>query len=363
MIAAAPIFEESRCTRYRYRYSGCRRCADACPHDALSLDGEGVAVEATKCRNCSLCTAACRTAALAAANLPRIELLKQAIKGKSFSFACAPSGIGADATVPCLGAIDGVILAYLAKRGIAVELRGAGHCAACEHGARGALSMVANIEARDALAGACSGEEWAALTVAEDAGQAQAQDFHSGRRHLFRRLFGKGVDEMAHAACLADPPVPVEDKAIRSGLWHVPEMRELLTIVSRRSDGMPCRVPALAGLAVADVRLGAGCSQCEACVRACPAGALQIREGNTDWRFVFLPDRCTGCGLCAEVCQPGALSLNALVDATPNADGRTLDVRNKQRCERCDRHFVTPEPRAVCPVCSDDEIAFEQIFG
>ena len=54
----------THCTRYRYRYSECRRCADACPHEAIELTDEGVSVSDADCRQCALCAAACPTEAL-----------------------------------------------------------------------------------------------------------------------------------------------------------------------------------------------------------------------------------------------------------------------------------------------------------
>ena len=39
-----PEFRAPHCTRYRYRYSECRRCADACPHNAIGLSDEGVTI-------------------------------------------------------------------------------------------------------------------------------------------------------------------------------------------------------------------------------------------------------------------------------------------------------------------------------
>jgi energy-converting hydrogenase A subunit P len=363
MIAPAPEFHRTRCVRYRYRYSDCRRCLDACAHEAITLADDGVAVDAGKCANCALCTTACRTAALLPANLPRVDLLKQAIKTPSFSFGCTPSGATADAAVPCLGALDAAMLAYLGKRGSEIELRGTHHCLACGHGARGAEMLAANTLARDALEDACAGETWAALVVAETTDEPPVRDFRAGRRRLFRRLLGRGVDEAVKTINLSPGELPVADKAIRPGPWLVPEMRELLQIVCRRAEGQPCTVAAQAAVPAAALRLARGCTNCEACIRACPTGALQVRETDHDWCFLFFADRCVGCGLCSEVCQPRVLRPAAMVDATPGAEPVALNIMAKQRCRRCDRFFVSPAPADTCAVCADDEVAFDRIFG
>jgi ferredoxin len=364
VIAPAPEFHRTRCVRYRYRYSECRRCLDACPHQAIALTEDGLLLDSGKCAKCALCTAACRTAALVPANLPRVELLTQAIKkSPRFSFACMPSGASADATVPCLGAIDAVMLAYLGKRSIETELRGAHHCGACEHGRCGTEALATNCAARDLLEDACESETWAALIVAETTEAPPPQDFRAGRRQLFRRLVGKGIDEAAAVATLRPLELPVADKAIRPGPWLVPEMRELLQIVGRRADSESCQFPAHSALPVASIRLDPGCTNCEACIRSCPTGALQVRESDDDWRLLFFADRCVGCGVCGEVCQPRVLRSAAHVDATPGAAPIALHALTKQRCQRCDRFFVSSEPTDTCVVCADDDSAFGRIFG
>lgn len=363
MTVSLPEFHAARCTRYRYRYSGCRRCAEACPHDAVELLDEGIRLDAARCQNCALCTTACPTAALGADNLPRLDLLRRAIKTERFSFACAPSGLAADAVVPCLGALDAAILAYLAKQRIAVELHGSQHCAQCAHGAKGEAQLAAHLDAADALEQATASEDWLAATLMEAPGRTEATTgFRAGRRQLFRRLIGRGIDEVARSAA---PPaeLPVEEKAIRAGPWFVPEMRELLQIVCKRKDGEPFRLGPQAALPLADIRLKRGCTACEACFRVCPTGAMQIREDDASWNLVFAIDRCVGCGVCLEVCQPRVLYAAETFDATPEREPAVLRQLAKQRCNRCDRFFVSTEPCETCPVCTDDADAFTAIFG
>ncbi|MGB5079120.1 MAG: 4Fe-4S dicluster domain-containing protein [Burkholderiales bacterium] len=364
MSAFLPEFRASRCARYRFRYSECRRCADACPHDAVTLTDEGVSLDGARCRNCALCASACRTEALVPGNLPRIELLKQASRQQGFSFACAPSQAPGDAIVPCLGALGVAAFAYLAKRGIPVELRGTGHCTECPHGAKGAAQLELNLDALERLRDAAKPHEWAAITLDGTAreGTETARHRHS-RRQLFRRLIGRGVDEVERSvAPQAQHPVP--QNAIRAGRPFVAAERELLQWVLKTGEAQ--RAIALrphAALPLMQLRLKSGCNACEACFRACPTGALQVRESSTEWALAFEHDRCVACGVCTEVCRPKALYEREEMNAAPGRAPSVLLALRKQRCERCDRFFVSTRAQEACPVCIDDDGAFSAIFG
>jgi ferredoxin len=360
LITANPEFRQTRCTRYRYRYSECRRCADACPHDAIALADDGARADSAKCRNCGLCSSACRTGAWNAGNLPRVELLKQAIRAPRWSFACAPSGAAGDAIVPCLGALDAATLAYLGRRGIAVELRGAAHCGVCEHGSRGAAQIDANLDAV-AMLRAAADEAWAELTLSNEPARRRSPggEFASAKRQLFRRLFGR-PSTAAQAAPTAAEPVP--DQAIRAARPFVTEPRELLQIIAKKADG-GFVVREHEALPLMKLALTQGCTACEACFRACPSGALQVRESDTAWSLAFDLDRCVGCEVCVEVCKPRVLQPAAEFDIAPGGGDAVLHALVKQRCARCDRAFVSAAPAQTCAVCADDETAFDAIFG
>lgn len=363
MSASIPEVRGAQCVRYRYRYSDCRRCADACPHEAVTLTDEGVRLDAGRCQNCALCASACRTGALAAGSLPRIDLLRRAIKQQRFSFACAPSQAQGDAVVPCLGGLDAVMLAYLAKRGISVELRGAYHCERCAHGARGGAQLALNLEGAARLAASAANEPWSEIRVIEAPDGGMAADKPSlGRRQLFRRLVGRGIDAVVATGEPADA-LPVPEKAIRPGPYVGTDQRELLRIVGKRPEQARMRLEAHLAIPALELELDPGCTACEACFRACPTGALAIGESQDDWLLAFDADRCVACEVCIEVCQPKVLHASPSVDISPDSPRRALHRLGKQRCARCDRFFVSPQPAEHCPVCVDDADAFEQIFG
>lgn len=361
MAVAYPEFRAARCTRYRYRYSECRRCADACPHAAIELSETGARIEAARCQNCALCVSACHTGAWASESFKPIEHLRQAIKLPAFAIACAPSGLPGDAIVPCLGAVDAATIAYLGKRRIPLTLHGSAHCVDCQHGARGAAQLALNLDAVSALRGAAKEEDKDWLDPVLSNAAPVGSPTRAERRQLFRRLIGRGVDAVVMPQPVARPVVP--DKAIRAGPYASTEQRELLQIVCERKDGLPSRIGWHEALPLMELTLQQGCTNCEACFRACPTGAIQIVENPGDWALTFQTDRCVACEVCLEVCQPRVLDAAASFDARPEQPQKVLHALVKQRCARCDRFFVSPTPEESCPICRDDEDAFAQIFG
>ncbi len=359
-----PEYRASRCTRFRYRYSGCSRCADACPHEAIELSDEGVKISAEACQNCSLCAAACPTEALLADKLPRIEVLKRAVKRPEVTFACAPSELQGDEIVPCLGALDAAMLAYLASRGIAVTLAGAQHCADCIHGASGETRLSLNLEAVEVLRGNVGHEKWAEISVPDEGdSRSGTSDHDPSRRHLFRRFVGRGADQLTRPVPASEAqPVPL--KAIRFAAPFSTAGRELLQILFNTPQELPTPLSAHAGLLAGQVAIRPGCTACEACARACPTGAMQIRESGTAWSLGFEFTRCVGCDVCVEVCQPHVLYFrDEMENLAKSPEPVTLHALGKQRCTRCDRFFISPAPAEICPICEGDDQDFASLFG
>lgn len=362
-MSAAPEIEATRCTRYRFRYSECRRCEQACPHDAITLSDEGAAIASERCKRCGLCVGACRTEAFTDTSLSPLALIDKARGRSSFSYACGPSGADADAIVPCLGALGPALLAYLVKQGTELKLAGSDHCADCIHGARGSEQLAANLDAVESLRMADEAGQWPGISLIQrhSAGAGRNDDRRAARRQFFRRFARVGESAPHRAAAPSAAAAPL--RAIRAARVAPGAQRDLLQLLGLAEAGMP--LDAHPSLPFGDLRLEPGCSSCEACARACPTGALQVRENGSAWALGFDASKCVGCGVCVETCQPRVLHLReaAAADTFARRDAVPLHARPKRRCTRCDRSFIAAADSTLCDVCAGDEKDFDAIFG
>lgn len=360
-MLVAPVFHAERCVRYRYSYSECSRCADACPHQALALSDSGVVIKDDLCKACALCATACPTEALTENEVSAEHLLRIAGAAREMTVVCAPSGAGGDAVVPCLGALHPVVLAEMGKRGIALALTGTSHCGECAHGATGAGLLEQNLAAYALLCTVLGADGCAPLAMAGAGAASGRNEGHDrSRRGLFRRVVGHGMDVVTGK--LEAAPAPL--KAIRAAAPFLPERKLLLNKLFAFAVEDAVAVSRHAAIPAEDWQVDGGCTHCEACVRVCPTGALQLLENNSAWRLALLNDRCVACDVCAEVCQPGALRpADPDTVVVSKQKGRLLAAAAKRRCARCDRVFVNERGSDICPVCGGDDEDFASIFG
>ncbi len=362
-MSAVPEIQVTRCVRYRFRYSECRRCEQACPHEAIRLCDEGAAIAVDRCRGCGLCVSACRTEAFATGSLAPLALIERVRGRASHCIACAPSGADADSIVPCLGALGPALMAYVVKQGTELNLAGSDHCATCPHGPRGSEQLALNLDALESLRVADPSGQWAAISLLEraKARDTKDDDRRAARRGFFRRLSSVGDGAARSRLSAKGPAAPL--RAIRAARVEPSAQRDLLQMLGLAEATTPLATHP--SLPVGDVGLEPGCTGCEACARACPTGALQVRENATAWALGFEAAQCVGCGVCVEACQPGVLQLREAVAARHFARGgaAALVGRPKRRCSRCDRSFIASNDGALCDTCAGDAQDFDAIFG
>lgn len=379
MTLSVPEFRAERCARYRYTYSECNLCEEICPHqaitfrerqtlqpsnDVIAASYDGVEVSVDQCKSCGLCAAVCPTEALKVNTISAEHLLKVAGSAKRMTVACAPSCIDAVVVVPCLGALNPMVLAEFAKRGIALQLAGTAHCTECQHSDQGPQQIGINLEAYQLLFDAAEKivpKQWVKFEILTEASKLILTTPHSSsRRDLFRRIFNHGADVITGESAQVTAPL----NAIRAAAPFLPERKMILNGLYAVTAEEVVRLPRHVALPAEDWAVSKSCTYCEACVRSCPTGALQLLESNTAWRLVILNDRCVACNVCAEVCQPKALRPSEAEDVVVTKQkGRLLTAVEKKRCPRCDRVFVNEQGTEICPICSGDDDDFSEIFG
>lgn len=371
---ASPEQIKTQCVRYRYRYSDCHNCTEACPHEAISLNDEGAELDTTRCRSCGLCDVACPTGTFRSEGLPNIAQLRDFMRRKSVSFACAPGGGEGDFTVPCLGAIGPVPLAMLTSMGVEVRLLGSHHCADCEHGSTGEALVQATIEALNELE---SGLELAesqrgrCVVVDEAPANDRREEYLASRRAFFRRVLGEAEAHQDDEG----PAEKIPEQAIRISRVQMAARLQLLNLLIETRGRAGGRIEPKLLLFTADAAIDKkACTMCEACARVCPTGSMDIEESTKHWTLSFDPARCVGCAVCVEACQHDALAIGARewdeFDEEGEAEGerrttrRALYARSKIRCSVCDRPFIfSGGDDERCPTCGQDDDMFSQIFG
>ncbi|MDH3355004.1 MAG: 4Fe-4S binding protein [Chromatiales bacterium] len=345
-----------RCSRYRFSYSQCHYCREVCPHDALQLSEQGVELEAGKCANCGLCSSACPTNVFHAAHIPTSKLLQAE---KDISVSCLPSQIEAELTVPCLGAIDAVVMSELAQRGIEVTLKGSSHCEECAHAPQGKQILKETLAAVESLCQSMSDDSWIKPRLDNDIKANNGVDrARAGRRQFFRRFLASGV-----AAAQSNEPLikhKVLETAVRPAAHYIPQKRKLLSKITKECDSIILNEDVAFTFSVGIVSATEDCSGCEICSRVCPTGALSIHEEDKTWQLHIFGDRCLGCGLCIESCSYNAIELNPIIASA--AQDNILHSLYRYRCQSCGRHFVHSDSD-LCPVCKDDEESFDAIFN
>lgn len=314
-----------RCVHSLCEQASCRACVDVCPTSAWIIDDDALNLDSARCDGCGLCAAACPQEALSVhMNVLSVELDGKRMILAACDQAVATAGAG---VIPCVHSLPVRSLARLVADGIEVLVTSTGDCANCHRGGgerlEPRLSRLNRLFRSRDLAELAHREyppaAWQTLRT-----RASQKPDHS----LDRRRF------------------------LRGGLRQLTRLAQGLS--EPDSQAAPQPVSALLG------RGGAGlaewrpqfeetrCEGCNACLRLCPAQALELDEAQH--RYNVFPYRCTGCRMCRDVCETDAITLVPWAEATPYL------VRLEPRhCRACGVAFALPVAREdgeeLCPTC------------
>ena len=284
-----PTFHAARCLAVRQSPAACTRCADVCPHDAVTVRPGGVEIDPLDCTGCGICVQACPSQALE----PNVRL------GAGRSAKC--SRVDGDAqTVTCLARLRPTDLHALARGRDDVVLAH-GDCARCDVGDRSVPDRVrATIDDAQALL-RLRGTTAVHLRLE----RRDRLDDDGGARTLDRRALLRGGWDGAKrgAADLLAPldtgPDSEERPAEARRRWRALELADL-------AHDAPVTWPV--------PRVSDACILCPVCTRVCPTDAFARRyDDDGGGALMLTPDRCVGCDACVAACPVDAITM----DATP----------------------------------------------
>lgn len=108
----------------------------------------------------------------------------------------------------------------------------------------------------------------------------------------------------------------------------------------------------------ANLNVSASCSACRACARACPSGALVLKqdEDKQHFQLTFTLQACLACDVCAHVCPEQGITLTRETTLSQILDGppdQILCEGPLAQCTRCNGAFAAHSMEdGHCSVCA-----------
>jgi ferredoxin len=278
-----PAYTASHCLAVRG--TGCRACADVCPHEAVTIR-RTVTIDPIDCTGCGLCVAACPSHALTPRERAPVE---RALR-------CSQVG-GEGSSIICHARLQPTDLVRMAAGGARVTLARGG-CGDCEVGAAGVPEVIARTAADAAALLATHGRSLDLDVVETDRFEIPPDRRELSRRELlqggWKGMRRTGGTLLAPLERFAEPeeaaqtgqPLPQE---------HLRRLRAIELAAPTPQTLVPMRLPEVLD----------GCILCPACTRACPTNAIRrVFDGDAAGgaRLELDGERCVDCDACVEVC-------------------------------------------------------------
>lgn len=318
--------------------TGCTRCLDACPTDAITSIGERIQVDPHLCQGAGSCSTACPTGAITYA-FPRVSDLLSSLRLVLATYREA-------------GGANPRVLFYDGDQGRAWLGRHVEQLP--ENVIPYELEEIGSVGMDTWLALLAYGAGAVAMLCLADTPRSVRRELEDQRRIADAMVRGMGYDcpavhvlegddETLLAAIAALPAGPDITPA---GFQAQDEKRTTVRLavehLFEQAAEAPASVPLPEGAPFGELAVnGDTCTLCMACTSVCPAGAL--KAGGEEPKLFFIEWNCVQCGICEKACPEDAISRRPrfVYDPALRRDTRLLNEDQPFHCVSCGKVFAT----------------------
>ncbi|WP_426416349.1 4Fe-4S dicluster domain-containing protein [Aestuariirhabdus sp. LZHN29] len=319
------------CAHSNSNITGCTRCLDVCPADAIQSFSGRIEVDHHLCHGVGGCASACPTGAIEHLDTPPVQLLQQLRE---------PLQQAVREQQPAVVVIEGTESSAVPTDNnhglVRLELEEI-NCAGLETwlsalawGARQVVIVAPNDYADTARS---------ALNVQLGYGQALLKELGIDDSRI-ALIEHNDTQRLAELLASDDQPLStagyLPDSKRREALFQAIDQLATATEQAPRALAMPAGFP-MGGLNID----GDNCTLCMSCAGVCPTMALQ--SGGDEPRLRFTQHNCVQCNLCVSACPEQVLELRGeyLLDRSLRKSQQTLHEDAPLCCTDCGTPFAT----------------------
>lgn len=335
-----PVYVKYRtdiCTHSNVGITGCTRCLDCCPAEAIQDKGEKIEVNTSLCLGCGSCTVACPTGALSYTYptaqewliMIRDMLVDYREAGGSQPDLLIYDNQGESALLDNSGTLpDNVIpipVEEIGSVGMDAWL------AALAYGAASIALLIGNDTPKSILTG-FRNHLSVAHSILNGMGYSENRlhliELNGDNTHLIGNKKGKSFDNNPAAGFIPFEKYRTIRLALAHLYQHAPAPQELIALPEGSSFG--------------EIQVDQNtCTLCMSCVAICPVQALQHDVERL--KLSFMESKCVQCGLCRNACPEDSITLASryIYDDALASEPRLLNEDIPYCCIACGKPFIS----------------------
>ena len=337
---AKPVYVKYRadiCAHSNQGITGCVRCLDCCPAEAIQDKGKRIEVNTSLCLGCGSCTMACPTGALSY-TYPTVQQWLIMIRDMLADYGKA-GGLQPDLLIYDYK-IENTLFdnaGSLPDNVIPVPVEEIGSVgmdawlSALAYGAGSVTLLIENDAPESVLAGfrkhlAVAHSILKGMGYSND--RLRLLELNEDNTFLIINEEGQSFDNNPAAGFMPFEKFRTIRLALNHLYQHAPDPQELIVLTEGSSFG--------------EVQVDKNtCTLCMSCVAICPVQALQ--HDAEQLKLSFLESNCIQCGLCLNACPEGSITLASryIYDDALASKPRLLNEDTSFCCIDCGKPFIS----------------------